>query len=169
MAIATIDDLRAELSFTPDMGTLDDAMLIRKGAAAQGFIERQLGFKIEARFGGADQEPVPQELVEAVCKLAAHWYEAREAAGDIEASGRPVETWTDLATLRAEKLDQTTEEFIRGSGANDETVIIFRSRFIAGVTNADRILFGGQPFNIKEVMPLGRNRGLEFRCMRIET
>ena len=61
----------------------------------------------------------------------------------VNEAGTPVLTWADKATLRAEVVQQSTAEFIRGFGASDETVIVFRTRFIAGVTNADRILFGG--------------------------
>lgn len=82
MTIVSVDQIREQLSFTPDMGTMDDALLTRKAEAAQGFIERQLGFRIEERFGGEDQDPVPPELVEAVCQLAAWWFESREAAAE---------------------------------------------------------------------------------------
>lgn len=97
-----------------------------------------------------------------------HVLTIQRATTVIDASGAPVSTWSGFATLRAEKLEQTTEEFIRSAGATDDTIIIFRTRFIAGVTNADRILFAGQTFNLKEIMVLGRNRGLEFRCMRLD-
>lgn len=79
MAIITVDQLKEQLSLTPDVGDDDDDLLARKIGAAQDYVERQLGFKIEAVYGGADQEPVPAALVEAVSQLAAHWYENREA------------------------------------------------------------------------------------------
>lgn len=82
MAVATLGQLKEQLSITADIGTMDDAMLGRKLAAAQGFVERQLGYRIASRFGGVDQEPVPDDLVEAVLQLAAWWYESRETAGD---------------------------------------------------------------------------------------
>jgi hypothetical protein len=62
------------------MATVDDLLLDQKIQAAQQHIERLLGFKIEETFGGQDQDPVPPVLVEAVCQLAAWWYEQREAA-----------------------------------------------------------------------------------------
>ncbi|KEP68527.1 DNA-packaging protein [Thioclava dalianensis] len=78
MSIVTLDDLKAQLSFTDDMGELDDTLLAGKIDAAQDHIERLLGFKIEDEFG-VDGTP---SLKEAVLQLAAHWYENREAAGD---------------------------------------------------------------------------------------
>ena len=78
MTIVTVDELREQLNLTPDLGTGDDALLGRKIAAAQNHLERLLGFKIEETYGGEDQDPIPPALVEAVCQLAAHWYENRE-------------------------------------------------------------------------------------------
>ena len=79
MAIVTRDELKEQLAFTEDLGEIDDELLDRKLAAAQNHIERLLGYKIEASFGGEGQEPVPPALAEAVCQLAAWWYESREA------------------------------------------------------------------------------------------
>lgn len=79
--------------------------------------------------------------------------------------GSPVEVVTDKATLRAQIIQSSTEEFIRG-GAVDETVIIFRTRWLAGVTTADRIEYEGGEFNLKEVKELGRRKGLELRAVR---
>jgi hypothetical protein len=81
MPVVTLEDLKAQLNFTDDIGEEDDPLLEGKIAAAQGHIERLLGFRIADRFGGEDQEPVPPSLAEAVLQLAAWWYEQREAAG----------------------------------------------------------------------------------------
>lgn len=79
MAIVTVLELKEQLNLTDDVGTGDDVLLARKIDAAQGHIERLLGFKIEDTYGGQDQEDIPAPLVEAVLQLAAHWYENREA------------------------------------------------------------------------------------------
>lgn len=82
MAIAALYDLKDQLAFTSDIGEADNALLQQKLDAAQNHVERLLGFGIEATFGGADQDPVPAVLVEAVLQLAAHWYDNREAGSD---------------------------------------------------------------------------------------
>lgn len=79
MAIVTLEQIRAQLNFTADIGSADDALLTAKIEAAQAHVERMLGYAIEDRFGGTDQPPVPADLAEAVLQLAAHWYEVREA------------------------------------------------------------------------------------------
>lgn len=81
--------------------------------------------------------------------------------------GTPVSTWRTLVTLRAERVDQSTTEYIRNYGASDEDVAVLRARFCEGITNADRLIWGGQPYNIKQIVPIGRRRGLELRCVRI--
>ncbi|MEQ3649941.1 head-tail connector protein [Hyphomonas sp.] len=80
MAIATINQLKDQLSFTDDIGAVDDVLLQHKLDAAQNHVERMLGFKIENCFGDVDQEPVPFSLIEAVLQLAAWWYDQRETA-----------------------------------------------------------------------------------------
>ena len=78
MAIVTVSQLKAQLNFTADLGSADDALLTAKIDAAQAHIERMLGYTL------ADIGPdaAPADLREAVLQLAAHWYEAREAAGE---------------------------------------------------------------------------------------
>ena len=64
-------------------------------------------------------------------------------------------------------MDQTTEEFIRSFGAMDEELVVFRFRFFDGITNADRLIWRGMAFNIKQITPIGRRKGIELRCTRI--
>jgi SPP1 family predicted phage head-tail adaptor len=81
--------------------------------------------------------------------------------------GTPIYTWSELASLRAQIIQSSTEEFIRNYGASDETVIIFRTRFFPGVVNADRIIFEGGEYNIKEVKEIGRRKGMDLRCVAV--
>ncbi|WDR07301.1 head-tail connector protein [Devosia rhodophyticola] len=71
--------MKEQLNISDDLGDADDNIIGRKIAAAQNYIERLLGFKIEDTFGGTDQDVVPPALIEAVSQLAADWYENREA------------------------------------------------------------------------------------------
>lgn len=83
MTIVTLDQMKEQLAFTADLGDADNDLIERKVAAAQDHIERWLGYKIEATYGGEDQDPVPPSLIEAVCQLAAWWYENRETASEV--------------------------------------------------------------------------------------
>ncbi|ANV22848.1 head-tail connector protein [Agrobacterium pusense] len=75
--IVTTEQMKAQLNI---LSSEDDEIIGRKIEAAQNHIERLLGFKIEETYGGTDQEEIPPALIEAVCQLAAHWFENREAA-----------------------------------------------------------------------------------------
>lgn len=81
--------------------------------------------------------------------------------------GTPTSTWAKLAVLRAETVEQTTTEYIRNFGASDEEVVIFRTRFFDGITNADRLVWKGDAFNIQSVATIGRRTGVELRCVRL--
>ena len=85
----------------------------------------------------------------------------------ISPAGTPMQTWAKLAVLRAEKVEQTTTEYIRNFGASDEEVVIFRTRFLDGITNADRLVWKGNAFNIQSVATIGRRTGVELRCVRL--
>ena len=89
------------------------------------------------------------------------------ATGALNEYGTPEAAWTRLATIRAERIDATTEEFMRGFGASDEQAVVFRVRFIEGVSNADRVIWQGEAFNIQQVTPIGRRKGLDLRCVRV--
>jgi SPP1 family predicted phage head-tail adaptor len=82
--------------------------------------------------------------------------------------GVPRAMWTPIATVRAQIVQASTEEFLRSAGQAAEAVIIFRVRFIEGVTPADRIVFDGRHVNVKELKEIGRRRGLEIRTVSTE-
>lgn len=78
--------------------------------------------------------------------------------------GTPVETWATIATVRAQRLQSSAEEYMRSHGASSESAIIFRIRHIDGLTLADRVTEGAAIFDLKEIKELGRGDGLELRC-----
>jgi len=91
----------------------------------------------------------------------------QRVATTIDDAGTPVEAWAEVATLRAQQVSTSTAEYIRNYGASDDTVIVFRTWWIEGITNADRVVYAGQNFNIKETKEIGRRNGIELRCERL--
>jgi len=81
--------------------------------------------------------------------------------------GNQILGWAPLATLRAQLVQSSTEEFIRDSGAAGEEAVVFRTRFLDGVSIADRVAYGGHTHNIVELKEIGRRRGLELRTVRL--
>jgi SPP1 family predicted phage head-tail adaptor len=73
---------------------------------------------------------------------------------------------TIVATMRAQVLQASTEEFMRAWGSTSETAMIFRIRHVDGVAITDKIRHDGTNYDIKEIKPIGRRRGLELRCVR---
>lgn len=92
--IVTLDQMKAHLNITADLGSGDDDLITGKIEAAQNHVERLLGFKIADRFGGTGQEDLPPSLVQAVQLVAAHWYENRESVlVGVNGQSMPIGLW----------------------------------------------------------------------------
>lgn len=94
--------------------------------------------------------------------ITIQWYDET----NIDDYGTPKPDWKDRATVRAQIIQQSTEEFIRGYGASDDAIVIFRVRWIDDITTADRVSFDGETYNIKELKPIGRRKGLDIRAVQ---
>ncbi|MGB6119573.1 MAG: phage head closure protein [Mesorhizobium sp.] len=79
-----------------------------------------------------------------------------------------VTTWTNIATLRGEIVQQSAAEFLTGFGEAENGTVIFRVRYVAGVTTADRISYAGTTYDLKEIVEIGRRRGLELRAVAVK-
>lgn len=78
--------------------------------------------------------------------------------------GGVTEVEADLVDLRAQVIEESTEEFVRNWGVSSERLRIFRTRFLDGVTPEMKVMHRGVKFNLKQVKVIGRWRGLELRC-----
>jgi SPP1 family predicted phage head-tail adaptor len=85
----------------------------------------------------------------------------------LDANRAPVETWAPVTTVRAGIVTASTEEFMRGRGASSETSIVFRIRYLDDLTLADRVIYYGDAYNIKDMRELGRARGIDIRVERV--
>lgn len=92
----------------------------------------------------------------------------RHAEYGTSAAGTPEMTWGPFIDLRVEVIRYSVEERIRSAGgAVDDNEIIFRSRYVDGITTADRIFFGRIFHKIKAVQVLGHYTGLEIRAVEV--
>jgi SPP1 family predicted phage head-tail adaptor len=73
--------------------------------------------------------------------------------------------WTELATARAEVVKASASEFLTGFGEAQQRTVIFRIRWRDDITVADRIVFAGTAYALKEIVEIGRRRGLELRAI----
>ncbi len=99
-------------------------------------------------------------------KLRYH-IQIQKATTTVNEFGTPQSAWQTFASLRAEIVRQSTEEFMRNQGASDEETVVFRTRYVAGITNAERILFEGVAHNIREVVSDPMRRHLEIRTATV--
>ncbi len=84
----------------------------------------------------------------------------------IDDAGTPQPTWATVATLRAQIIKQSADEFIRNEGGGtSENAIVFRTRYVAGIRLDDRVTYEDASFDVKETKEIGRRRGLELRCI----
>lgn len=83
----------------------------------------------------------------------------------VDEYGVPTLDWSDVATVRAELIQQSTSEFIRAQGAVEDELVIFRTRYVASITNAMRVMFDGSPHDIREIAPDPMRRHMELRTV----
>lgn len=83
----------------------------------------------------------------------------------VDEYGTPIEGWATVATVRAQIIQSTTEEFMKGWGTSTEAAIVFRIRHLDGITPADRVTYDGRAYDLKEIKELGRREGLDLRCV----
>jgi SPP1 family predicted phage head-tail adaptor len=81
----------------------------------------------------------------------------------VSPSGAPRETWEPLATVWAEVLQQSANEFFTGYGEAETGTVIFRIRYRPGITTADRVTYDGVSYGLKEIKEIGRRDALELR------
>ena len=79
-----------------------------------------------------------------------------------DGAGNQIREWFVLATMRAQLVKASTEELVRQYGIDSNTLIVFRTRFMAGITTADRVVHDGLLHDIKEIKEIGRRKGLEI-------
>lgn len=79
--------------------------------------------------------------------------------------GNQIQDWAVIATLRAQLIKASTEEFVRNFAITSDVLTVFRTHFMAGITPADRVVHDGLLHDIKEVKEIGRRKGLEIRTV----
>ncbi len=74
-----------------------------------------------------------------------------------------------FATVRGWIVQASTDEFLAAFGETDKTAIIFRVRWLDGVTTDHRVVYEGKALNIRGTKELGCRQGLELRCEEVRT
>lgn len=85
------------------------------------------------------------------------------------ALGEGVETWSTLATRRAQRADVSDAEALRAAEVGSQLTTRFKIRYSSEVGNLnahDRLLFDGDTYNIVGVKVVERRRWLEVSAVR---
>lgn len=79
--------------------------------------------------------------------------------------GVVTDAWSTIATLRAQKVQSSTTEYLQAAGTGADAAIVFRTRWLDGLLTTDRVTADGTAHDIKELKELGRRKGLEIRTV----
>lgn len=82
-------------------------------------------------------------------------------------SGEPIESWSDVATVRAQKIEARGDErFSKAQlvGTINRSFRIRWSSQISDITDIDRVLFDTVPHEIIAIREIGRREGIEIDC-----
>lgn len=89
----------------------------------------------------------------------------QQATLTYDSLNNPIQTWANLATVWAEKVELTGAERVAAAELGAERSCKFRIRYSSAVSvinPKDRFTFGGDTWQITSVTPLGRNEGFEL-------
>ncbi|TAI63456.1 phage head closure protein [Bradyrhizobium sp. Leo170] len=81
--------------------------------------------------------------------------------------GTPIDTWSTVATMRAQFLQNAVDNQDGARGKTTDAVLTFRTRWLDGVTLENRVTYEGQQYEITGVKELERRRGLDLTCQRL--
>jgi SPP1 family predicted phage head-tail adaptor len=85
------------------------------------------------------------------------------------AFNEPVQSWATLAEVWLNKADVSAGEALRAQEVSAELTTRFTVRYsatLASLTPKDRLLYGGDTFEITGVREKQRNRWIEVDCVR---
>lgn len=76
-------------------------------------------------------------------------------------------TMVTVASIRAQIVQQSTEEFMQSYGESQETAIVFRIRYRSDVLLTDQVVYADKVHDLIEVKEIGLREGLELRCRAV--
>jgi SPP1 family predicted phage head-tail adaptor len=75
-----------------------------------------------------------------------------------------VDSWADLRTVWAEKLDVGGSKGFRGGALRPETETVFTIRYTENLSALDRIVYRGVNYSITGIAEIGRKEGLTIQA-----
>ena len=90
------------------------------------------------------------------------WITIEEFTAVQDAYGQETETWTEFATVWAEKIDIKARERFAAQQDIAEQTTRFRLRWLMGITPKMRIISENKTYDIGGIAELGRRVGMEI-------
>jgi SPP1 family predicted phage head-tail adaptor len=81
--------------------------------------------------------------------------------------GSVIDTWTTVATMRAQLLKNATDDREGARGHATDAVLTFRMYYFASLSLNDRLLYEGQQYEITGITEIGRRVGMDLTCERV--
>lgn len=79
--------------------------------------------------------------------------------------GQPIQPWVDMLTVRADVEPLSGREYFSGQDPVSDTTTRITIRFLAGVTQRNRVVFDGEHYDILDVIDLDmRHREMQLMC-----
>ena len=79
--------------------------------------------------------------------------------------GEPIPAWSTLATVWAGKVSEEGSERFEGEQRHATRRVVWRIRHRTDVTEAMRILFDGDHYDITAITEIGRKEGLQIETL----
>lgn len=93
-----------------------------------------------------------------------HTIEITRRVETIGEGGTASDTFTPIASLRAEIVTRDARAFIAEAGEQTEAAVVFRVRYRAGIEPGDFVALGDREFALVELKEIVARRVLELRC-----
>lgn len=91
-----------------------------------------------------------------------------QPASGFDVYGATTQVWTKFATMRAKMMQISLNDLESASRGNtSDKTIVFRTRWLDGLTLENRIIYEEQAFTVRQIKELGRRVGLDITCERV--
>lgn len=94
--------------------------------------------------------------------------EIQRRSTGLDLYGAPIDVWSPFATMRAKLMQiaiSDTENASRGN--TSDAVIVFRTRWLDGLTLEHRVVYQDSAYTIRNLKELGRRVGWDIQCERV--
>ncbi|MCO5163534.1 MAG: phage head closure protein [Mesorhizobium sp.] len=94
-----------------------------------------------------------------------HTIDLQRETATVADSGSVITTWSIFASVRAEIVTASADEYLTGYGEAEAGNVVFRIWWRPGLDTADRIMHAGKAYDVKAISEIGFRRFLEIKAV----